>query len=125
MECEAPGSPVPLTIGPKVGAMVYETETVLTPGSKLILGVIRIVRSEHTTFGLVTFPPLPIPIPVIVLAKTLPFVRDVPFRGLPPPASAIAIPNPPSSKSSMVVILAINNRDDIEVFFKLKFVFVI
>ncbi len=53
----------------------------------------------------------------MMLKKAVPFT----FFATPPPESATAVPNTPNSSSSMGMILAINNRDDIEVFFKLKF----
>lgn len=89
--------------------------------SGAIFGAMVIVLLEQIMPGF-ALPPFEKVIVVITGAANL--AEDA-FFGLPPPVSATANPNPPSSRSSMGIILAINNRDDIEVFFKLKFLFVI
>ena len=87
-------------------------------GEPAIEGAIVIVRLAQTLPGIL------LPLFRIKISETSK-AFSLPFFGLPPPVSATAIPNPPSSNSNRGMILAINNRGDIEVFFKLKFLFVI
>ena len=103
-----------VTKGPTDGLTVIVT---LAVGNETA-GEIIIVRLAHIAVG------LELPLLEILMALTTKAV-DLPFFGLPPPVSATAIPNPPSSNSNRGMILAINNRGDIEIFFKLKFLFVI